>query len=149
MHNDKTTLKDLSIFTADPGGGVFGLLDHTTTHAGKEMLRKHIYHPPGNYNLLVQLQQVIRFWSANPSFWPESISNGTLVMLEKFFESADNAAPPGGGLNMLLGAFFQKLLHKNEYQFIQFSLSHLSDFLQGCKYLTDLLDKDVPELLKE
>jgi DNA mismatch repair protein MutS len=148
MQNDKTTLKDLSIFTADPSGGIFGLIDQTTTQVGKEALRKHILHPPDNIEQLKAIQEAVFFWTANPQLWPTVISNGTIVMLTKFFETADNASTPPNSINLLFGNFFQKLLNKNEYFFTQFSLSHLSDFLKGCTELTNILsESDVPTYL--
>lgn len=150
MQNDKTTLKDLSIFASDADVSVFGLLDYTTTKVGKEVLKKHIQQPPNNIKQLLDLQDVIRFWTNNLEKWPKVISNGTLVMLEKYFESADNISTPPSGLNLLFNASFQKLLNKNEYDFTQFSLSHISDFVKGCTELVGLLDGNtVPFLLQE
>lgn len=148
MHNDKTTLKDLSIFMAESGGGVFSLIDHTTTLAGRDMLRKHIYSPPDTHELLQQLQDSIRYLSGAQAVWPTVISNGTIVMLEKFFESADNTAtPPAVGL--ALTGFLQKLFNRNEYFFTQFSISHLSDFLKGCTELAGMLSQqDLPPMLR-
>lgn len=150
MLNDKITLKDLSIFTAEQGGGVFALLDHATTQAGRDMLRQHIHHPPDTYERLQQMQDAIKFWTQHPDLWPSVISNGTLIMLEKFFESADQATTPPGAMNFLMNPFFQKLLNKNEYFFTQFSLSHLSDFMKGCLQLAAIAKRDdVPALLKQ
>lgn len=149
MQNDKITLKDLSVFTADSGGGVFSLIDHTTTQAGRERLQQLIQHPPDSFEQLQALQDTIKFWSQNQQLWPPMISNGTLVMLEKFFESADMSAPLTG-LAKALGDFFQKLLNRNEYFFTQFSISHLSDFLKGCRELAEILKQhEVPPLLKQ
>lgn len=142
MQNDKTTLKDLSIFTAEQDESVFALLDHTTTLAGKEVLRKHILHPPGDYESLQDLQDTIKFWTNNLHVWPSIITNGTLVMLEKYFESADTISSPPSSINLLFGTFFQKLLNKDEYSFTQFSVSHLSDFFKGCQQLSDLLERE-------
>ena len=150
MQNDKTTLRDLSIIPADGGSGVFELIDHTTTHAGREMLHKHITHPPDTFEKLKEVQDAIKFWSAHLDLWPKIILNGTLVMLDKFFDSADNISTPPGGFTLLLNSFFQKLLHKQEYFYMQFSLSHLSDFLKGCTQLAEIADKeDLPPLLKK
>jgi DNA mismatch repair protein MutS len=149
MQNDIITLKDLSFFTSEAGGGVFGLLDFTTTQAGKDMMRKHILHPPDSLEQLQQVQDAIKFWAGNANAWPDVISNGTLVMLEKFFDSADNITAPPSGINLTIGKFLQKLLNRNEYFFTQFSLSHLSDFLKGCVQLTALLQRsDLPILLR-
>lgn len=149
MQNDKTTLRDLAIFPADGTGGIFSLIDHTTTQNGREALRRHVLQPPTSYERLQEVQDVVRFWSGNLSRWPSVITNGTLVMLEKFFESADNAAPPPTGFAGVVANMFQKLFNKREYFFIRFSLSHLSDFLKGCTELAKIADeKAVPSLLQ-
>ncbi len=137
MQNDKTTLRDLSIFPSDGSGGVYALIDHAITHAGKDTLRRHIQNPPGTFEKLKEQQDTIKFWSAHLELWPTIISNGTLVMLDKFFESADSISTPPTGVTLLLSSFFQKLLNKQEYFFTQFSLSHLSDFLKGCTQLAE------------
>lgn len=150
MQNDKTTLKDLSIFTTETSGGVFALLDHTTTQAGKDSLRKHILHPPDSYKALQDVQDTVKFWTDNLNRWPEVISNGTLIMLEKFFDTADNVSATPGGMTSIFGNVLQKWFNKSEYFFTQFSLSHLSDFLKGCKQLAEILKQDgVPALLQQ
>lgn len=149
MQNDKITLKDLSIFSNEGTADVFGLMDYTVTQAGKEMLRKHIQEPPANFEILKKTQDNIRFWSENPELWPSVISNGTLVMLEKFFEAVDDTAERPSMFALMIGTYLQKLFNRNQYFFIRFSLSHLSDFLKGCFQLADLLKRpDLPALLR-
>lgn len=146
MHNDRTTLRDLSIFSADGGTDVFTLIDQTSTGAGKEMLRWHVQQSARSYEHLKELQETVKFWSAHPELWPNIISNGTLVMLDKYFEAADTVSAPPGVLTLSLNGFFQKLFNKQEYFFIQFSLSHLSDFLKGCLQLAEI--EGAPALLQ-
>ncbi len=149
MQSDKTTLKDLSVFTSDGSGSVFALIDNTSTQAGRDMLQKHIMNPPDTYEKLKEVQDAVKFWSDNLDLWPKIILNGTLVMLDKFFDSADNLSAPPGGFTLLLNSYFQKVLNKQEYFFTQFSLSHLSDFLNGCIQLTEIANKPgVPPLLQ-
>lgn len=150
MQHDAITFKDLSVFPSGSNNGIVGLLDFTTSALGKEHLHKHIMSTPDTYEELVAVQDTVKFWAKNPQHWPAIITNGTLVMLEKFFESADTiSSPPSrftGGLTELLQRFF----NKGEYFFTQFSVSHISDFLKGCTELTDILKQnDVPELLKK
>lgn len=148
MQNDKTTLKDLSILGGN--GSVFHLLDHCVTQLGREALRKHILHPPDGYEALKRIQEIVQFFAKNPTLFPTIISNGTLVMLEKFFESADHLPQPPSGFNLLFNSFFQKALNRNEYSFNRFSVSHLSDFVKGCKELTQLLSThELPARLRE
>ncbi len=148
MHNDKTTLRDLSIFSA-AGEDVSALIDKTATAAGREALRAYIRNPPDTYERLIAMQDVVRWWSANSAKWTTAISNGTVVLLEKFFDAADAIAAPPTGISLVLGAFIQKLLNRNQYTFIQFSLTHLTDFLRGCTELVALLkDEGLPQVLK-
>jgi DNA mismatch repair protein MutS len=149
MQNDRTTLRDLSVFPPDGSDGVFALLDRTTTRQGHLALMKHIQHPPDTFALLRDTQDAIRFLGRNLGSWPEVISNGTLVMLEKYFDSADSSAPPPSGLVLTITSFFQKVLNKQEYFFTRFSISHLADLLKGCMQLIAMADADdVPPLLK-
>lgn len=149
MQNDKTTLRDLSIFTAGNSGGVFDLLDRTTTQEGREALRHLILHPPDSFEALSEVQETIRWWLQYPGHWTEKISNGTLVMLEQFFESADAVSAPPGGLSMLLGGFLQRIFNRNQYTFVQFSLTHLADLVKGCTDLVRLLEEPtLPALLR-
>ncbi len=150
MLNDAITFKDLSIFPSGGSEGVVGLIDRTTTAAGKEMLYKHVRKPPATYEELLQLQDTIKYWAVHLRHWPAIITNGTLVMLEKFFESADNISAPPSGLAAFLGETFQKMFNKGEYFFTQFSVSHISDFLKGCKELSQLnSDNNIPGLLRK
>lgn len=149
MLNDKITLKDLSVFSSDEGSSIFGLLSNTTTQAGKDMLRRHIQKPPATYEQLQQMQDVIKYFSTHMDKWPSVITNGTLVMLEKFFDAADAMSSQPAGFSLVFGQFFQKYFNKGEYFFTQFSLSHLSDFLKGCMELVKLLsEKELPEMLR-
>jgi DNA mismatch repair protein MutS len=148
MQNDKITLKDLSILTGGDAG-IFHLLDHTTTLAGRDFLRRHIQYPPSGFEELVGLQDAIRFFAAHPDAWTSIISNGTLVLLEKFFESADEGGAPQGTFALVVNAVFQRVLNRNQYSFTQFSISHLSDFLRGCRELVVLLARnDLPDRLR-
>jgi DNA mismatch repair protein MutS len=150
MQNDKTTLKDLSIFPTDGSSGVFALINRTTTQEGRDALQRHIQHPPATYEELMRLQDAVRFWCAHLDKWPTVISNGTLVMLDKFYESADNTAPPAGGIAGRLSQVLQKMFNKREYFFTKFSVSHLSDFLKGCTELAAMLQlPDLPQLMRQ
>lgn len=149
MQNDKTTLRDLAVFPTDGSEGIFMLIDRTTTQAGRETLRRHVLQPPADHERLVAVQAAVKFWCTHPDLWPAVVSNGTLVMLEKFFESADNTSMPPKGFAGMIAHAFQKVFNRREYFFTKFSLSHLSDFLKGCQALAAIADAhDVPSLLQ-
>lgn len=147
MRIDKTTLHDLSVFLPG-GGGIFGLIDYTTTHTGRESLRRMIHNPPAGIDALQEVQDTIRFWTGNLHQWPQVISNGTMVMLEKFFQSGDSSGTTPSGISLLFNTFFQKLLNRSEYFHTQFSLSHVADLVNGCIALCRLIeDASLPALL--
>jgi DNA mismatch repair ATPase MutS len=141
MQPDATTLKDLSVF-AQGTQSIFDLIDKTTTQMGREALRRHVQHPPQHYHGLLTLQQSVAYLAAKPHVWTPTITNGTVVMLEKFFESADSVAVPPAGVGLMFGSVLLKLFNKQEYFFTQFSISHLADFLRGCRELLRMLDDD-------
>jgi len=148
MQNDKTTLRDLSIFNSS-GEDIASLIDRTTTIAGKESLRQYIRKPPESFERLQAMQDVVKWWSLHPKAWTATITNGTLVLLEKFYDAADHENLSPGGFSLLLGSFFQRILNRNQFTFVQFSLTHLSDFLNGCLDLARLIDiHDIPSFLK-
>lgn len=138
MKVGKRILKDLSFVGNESEQSVFTLIDRTTTFTGRDYLTRQLSQSPSSVEALIRQQEVVKFWSAHMAEWPEEISNGTIVMLEKFYETADNYSDHPGGLGMLFGKQFQKLLNRNQYFFTQFSLTHLSDFLKGCSKLVSL-----------
>lgn len=147
MQNDKITLKDLSFLPG--GGGIFELIDHTLTQIGRDALRKMVLSPPETFEELVKVQAMIKYMANKKYFLPPIISNGTLVMVEKFFEAADHATPPPKGLAMFFSSFFQKIFNNQDYTLNQFSIAHLSDFLTGINELIQhLQQKDIPPILK-
>ena len=149
MRNDNTTFKDLYIFPSTGNDGIVGLINKTTSDKGKEKLNKFVKQPPDNFERLCEVQAHIKYWANNLDKWPAIITNGSLVMLYKFFEEADGATAPPSGFSVMFGDAYQKLFNKTEYFFTQFSLSHIADFLNGCRQLTDLLGKDeLPSLLR-
>ncbi len=145
MQIDKTTLQDLSFLSG--AQSAFSLINRCTTQAGTEHLRQHVQHPPATYKDLLEFQDGVRFWIQYPDLWTPAISNGTLVMLEKFYESAEAGIEKPGSFSLAMEALMQKLFNKNRYSFIRFSISHLVDFLQGCNDLVKLQDKNPPLLV--
>jgi DNA mismatch repair protein MutS len=147
MQQDTATLKDLSVFT--PGGGIFNLLDHTRTRQGKDALHRLVLSPPKNFQTLKEYQDAVRYLTKNPALLPNQITNGTLVMLEQFFESADfHYAMPSAAM-LSLQAMMDKVFNKSTYSFNRFSLTHIADFLSGMEMMAGYANiSDVPALLQ-
>lgn len=112
------------------------------------MLRNHILSPPQDRSALLSYQAGVKFWMQNPEHWTSLISNGTVVMIENFFESADSAPERPTVLSLMVARLLQKVFKKDAWSYIRFSVSHLSDFMKGCAELTRLKANDkLPEVI--
>ncbi len=139
---DKTTLHDLSFLSGDHS--IFSLINRCATQAGEENLRKQIQSPPATHARLQEQQDAVRFWVAHADKWTSKVSNGTLVMIEKFYESADGIAGRSNPLTLMINSLIQKVFNRNAYSFVRFSVSHLIDFLKGCNELLQLQQYNPP-----
>lgn len=133
---DKTTLDDLSFLKGEHA--IFFLINRCTTQAGTDVLRKHILTPPASFEKLQEQQDAVRFLLQYPDHWTKTISNGTLVMIEKFYESSDGIAGREDPFTLFINSALQKVFNRNAYSFVRFSVSHLIDFLKGCRELLQL-----------
>lgn len=152
MINSKTSLKDLSFSGNDAQGNIMHLIDRCQTFIGRAVLEAQLRQSPKDFSALQAQQEVVRFWADHPQFWPDQITNGTIVMLEKFYESADTFSGSPAAAGFLNGKLFQKLFRRNEYHFIHFSITHLADFMRGCFAFVSLLHQPglkLPSLLQE
>jgi DNA mismatch repair ATPase MutS len=147
VNTDRITLHDLSFLEGEHS--VFALLNRCSTQAGTEVLRQMMLQPPANFALLSEHQSAVRFWMNHSGKWTDKISNGTLVMIRKFYESADTAHENPGALSLMVSTIIQKWFNKNAYSFIRFSLSHIVDFLTGCDEMINLLRLEPPLVVRE
>lgn len=144
---DKVTLQDLSFLQGDYS--VFSLIkERCTTQEGTAALKHHILHPPDNPEQLTAYQQSVRFWIKHLDKWPKKISNGTLIMVQKFYETADLAVEKPNSVGLFMSSVMRLLFHKKSYSFELFSIGHLTDFLKGCFELTKLLEEQPPKMIK-
>lgn len=143
---DKTTLSDLSFLKGEHS--IFTLINRCTTQAGTDILRKIVLTPPATFGQLKEQQDAVQFWMQHLDSWTRLISNGTLVMVEKFYESADGAAGKENAITLFINALIQKTVNRNAYSFVRFSVSHLIDFLKGCQELIQLKDHQPPPTIQ-
>jgi DNA mismatch repair protein MutS len=144
---DKTTLHDLSFLQGDHS--VFARINQCTTQAGSDVLRKIIQTPPATFEQLKEHQEAVKFWIQHQESWTTKVSNGTLVMIEKFYESAEGIAGKANGVGLFMNSLMQKLFNRNAYSFVRFSVSHLIDFLKGCDELVKLQQYQPPLIVAE
>lgn len=140
MQADKTTLTDLSIFNTDEEQSVFHYLDFTRTVGGREWLRYFLNNPFDNTKTIESTQQTIKKIISVHAHWQNTIiSNGTIMVIEKFYETAIDEIPSGPSF---LSSFYYSIFSAADFSFIRYSTKHFTDFFIGLQKLTELLSAD-------
>ncbi|MBB3187489.1 MutS-related protein [Microbacter margulisiae] len=85
---DTQTLYDLEILhTEDDGTPVFHLINQTKTTGGSYRLRDKLMHPPGSYELLIEQQEAIRYFSENHDQFHLPANDIQMKAIEEYFTS--------------------------------------------------------------
>lgn len=146
MQADKTTINDLSIFHSDEEQSVFHHLDFTTTIGGKEWLRHLLANPYSDLEKIQETQQTIKLIIRKEEQWPAIITNGTVMVVEKFYESSIDAIPNDPNI---VNSLYYKIVKSQDFSLIKFSVTHFIDFTIGLKQIIDCLDNEnKPKLLQ-
>jgi len=145
MDIDKTTYADLSIFNGEEDASVFSKLDFTRTIGGKDWLLRYFQQPFNTIKQIIDTQKILSIILRNEENWPESISNGTVMVIEKFYETPLDLIPSGANF---VNANIFKFLHGPDYSIIRYSVTHFVDFVRGMNELIELSnDTECPPLL--
>jgi DNA mismatch repair ATPase MutS len=132
---DQTTLHDLSIFHPQEEASLFSRFNFTRTSHGRHYLLHALSNPLNNLKAILQMQQTLECVAKKSGKWPDRITNGTLMVLERFFDSQIDPMPRHA--NMLNGWGY-RLLHNPDYALTKYTLGHAADFLQGMIQLQQL-----------
>lgn len=144
MNIDQTTYNDLSIFQREEEFSIFHRLNFTETIEGREWLLKFFSNPFSDRRQIEETQQIIGSILLHGSKWPASISNGTLMVIEKFYESNIDGMPDSASL---LNALTYKLFHSPDFSLVRYSLTHFADFFRGMQQLISTLDHEKAPLM--
>lgn len=136
MDIDNATLHDLDIFGRNENETILHLLDFTRTIDGKETLKKKFSEPFGTMEEIIESQEVIKaFIKILPQF-PETITNGTAMVLDKYYTAPVSTIPQGTGA---VNSFIYKIFSRTDYTIIRYSMKHFIDFIKGMFELLRLL----------
>lgn len=136
MQVDKVTLQDLSVFHSEEFQSVFHHINLTLTNGGREYLRYLLAHPLDKVKAIEQTQLTIQQLGTIMDQYPVSPSNGTVLVMEKFFESPINNYPSDIGM---VNALIYKFLNLADYSLSKFTVEHALDFVQGMKKIAGLI----------
>ena len=136
MQIDKITFSDISIFHHEEEFSIFHKLNFTKTVGGKEWLRRFFSEPHSDVKRITGTQNIIKTLLEHLNDWPLEITNGTVLMIEKFMDYNLDPVPQNPNP---VNSFTYKILHKSDYSMLQYSVKHLADFYRGMKKILQLL----------
>lgn len=147
MEIDKTTLNDLSVFDSEDEFSVFNKLNFCKTSGGSEQLFNNFNHPFTTIDEINGIQQTLRFILQNQQYWPQRITNGTIMVIEKFYLSPVDELPPHP---TPLSAYTYKLLHGPDFSLVKYSVEHCFNFIKDMQlFVRYFLNEHVPAPLKK
>jgi DNA mismatch repair protein MutS len=137
MQIDKISFGDISIFHPEEEFSIFHKLNFTRTVGGKEWLRKFFSEPHGDLKKILGTQKVIRTLMEHVGDWPDDISNGTILVMDKFL---DYPLDPISENPSSFGSLWYKWLHSEDYSMVKYSVGHFADFYRGLRNIESLLE---------
>ena len=137
MQIDKITFNDISIFHADEEASIFHKLNFTKTVGGKEWLRRFFTEPHSDLKRIIGTQNIIKTLLNHLADWPAEITNGTIIMMDKFLDY--NLDPVPANQN-IVNSYSYKFLHSADYSMVKYSVKHFADFLRGSQKLVKLFE---------
>lgn len=146
MQIDKISFNDISIFHAEEEFSIFHKLNFTRTVGGKAWLRKFFSEPQDDLQKILGTQKLIRTLMDHVEEWPTDISNGTILVMDKFLDYALDPIPENQNP---FNSTVYKWLHIEDYSMVKYSVTHFADFFRGLQNIIDLLkDLDLPVGIK-
>jgi DNA mismatch repair ATPase MutS len=142
---DKTTLNDLSIFHQEEEQSIFHFLNHTQTNEGREQLRVLLAKPLNSLEAINNMQQALLHLQEVLAHWPTTITNGTIMVLDRFFDTQINSYPAQPNT---INSLVYKMLNAPDYSITKYTVTHFISFVQGMQQVADLLANSKSPLLQ-
>ena len=147
MDIDKVTFNDLSIFHHEEEYSIFHKFNFTRTRGGKEWLEKFFSEPFSDLRRITDTQQILQSILQKEAEWPTHISNGTIMVIERFYDTPIDTIPSSKDL---VNAYTYRVLHAPDYSLTRYSIGHFADFVRGFRQLISLFSTDdTPQSLRQ
>ena len=138
MQIDKTTLQDLSIFHSDEDQSVFHHLNFTRTNDGRDYLRLILGRPLDTIKEIQDVQKTIQSLSSVINSFPATITNGTVLVIDKFYETQLDTFPAQpNSFNSLL----YTIISRSDFSITKYSVEHFITFFKGLQQIVALLQQ--------
>lgn len=136
MQIDKTTYNDLSVFAQEEEFSVFHKINFTRTNGGKSWLHWLMSEPSGSLEKILETQRILQVVIQHLPQWPVTISNGTMMVIERFYETAINPIPASRDI---FSQYTYKIFNGVDYGLVKYSVTHFRDFVLGMHQLSVLM----------
>lgn len=136
MQIDSISTSDISIFNIEENFSIFHKLNFTRTEGGKEWLKRYFTASFDDIKKITGTQTILKKLIERLDEWPVQISNGTMLVMDKFLGYALDTIGNNPGT---VEAFMYRLLHNADYAMVRFSMKHFVDFFSGLKQVTQML----------
>lgn len=144
MEIDKTTLADLSIFEQNEEFSLFHKLDFCRTIGGKETLKQNCSRSLSTIEEITDVQHTIQLFMSKKREWPELISNGTMMVIHKYYESVIDHIPSNPSPAT---TYSYKLFHAPDFSMVKYSTGHCFDFIKGMQTIHSVFKGETPKPL--
>ena len=136
MQVDKTTLQDISIFHTDETQSVFYYLNRTKTNGGREHLRRILSNPLNSIAAIEDVQKTIKQLLEVHHLLPATITNGTIMVIESFFETATDSYPTHPNA---LNSLTYKIISAADFSITKYSTTHFVGFIKDLVQIESIL----------
>ncbi|MEO6729642.1 MAG: DNA mismatch repair protein MutS [Ferruginibacter sp.] len=147
MEIDKTTLTDLAILNVEEEFSIFSKLNLCRTVGGRDKLYENFTRPLHDIESIKGIQQTLQLILQNLEHWPEQISNGSVMMIERFYLATIDDIPANPSS---FTAYSYKIFHRPDFSLVAYSIGHSFDFIKGMQFLINhFLTPDAPAPLRK
>lgn len=142
MDIDKTTFSDLSIFHHEEEYSIFHKLNFTRTRGGRDWLAKFFSEPFSDLKRINDTHSILQAILQRESEWPIEVSNGTIMVIERFFDTMVDSIPDSANL---MNGLTYRVFHAPDFSLVRYSIGHFADFFRGFNTIFNLFDSpDTP-----
>ena len=129
MQVDKITLKDIGLFDNEESAGLITHLNFCKSNGGKMQLDHFLSSPLSSISSIEQRQNAIAYFITNIHFVEAlKITNGTTLVIEKFFDTGFKRIPTQISLP---AAYWYQFMSASDYSLLRYSLEHLILFYEN------------------
>ena len=129
MQVDKITLKDIGLFDNEESIGLISHLNFCKSNGGKIQLDYFLSNPLSSISSIEQRQNAIAYFITNIHFVEAlKITNGTTLVIEKFFDTGFKRIPTQISLP---AAYWYQFISASDYSLLRYSLEHIILFYEN------------------